>query len=246
MLKSDAAAIGRMRDALIERTALPALEAPWALAAMLVLALLHPLLGAIAVLAAALLLSTAILQALPIARLDRQRLRAADRVAAWWRGLSAAPLPPESASEREFIARITRAYETGDIDDVVALLTDDVMLAMPPLPLEYQGLELAARFLAAVVFRQGRTYRLVPIPANGQLALGAYLPDPGHRDRPRQQPPGARPRGRPDRGHDPFRRRRAPALRAPAHAARLTAGLARRQDVRPGTSRASGRPSGRR
>src|SRR5262245_22007338 len=40
MLKSDAAAIGRMRDALIERTALPALEAPWALAAMLVLALL--------------------------------------------------------------------------------------------------------------------------------------------------------------------------------------------------------------
>ena len=88
------------------------------------------------------------------------------------------PLPPDSAREQEFVARITRAYETGDIDDVVALLTDDVMLAMPPLSLEYQGRELAARFLAAVVFRQGRTYRLVPTRANGQLALAAYLPDP--------------------------------------------------------------------
>jgi RNA polymerase sigma-70 factor (ECF subfamily) len=88
------------------------------------------------------------------------------------------PPPPDSASEKELIARLTRAYETGDIDDIVALLTDDVLLAMPPLPLEYQGRELAARFLAAVAFRQGRTYRLVPTRANGQLALGAYLQDP--------------------------------------------------------------------
>ncbi len=89
------------------------------------------------------------------------------------------PPPPDSASERELVARLTRAYETGDIDDVVAVLTDDVWLAMPPLPLEYQGRELAARFLAAIAFRQGRTYRLVPTRANGQLALGAYLQDPG-------------------------------------------------------------------
>jgi RNA polymerase sigma-70 factor (ECF subfamily) len=88
------------------------------------------------------------------------------------------PPPPESASEREFLARITRAYETGDVDDVVALLTDDVILAMPPLPLEYQGRELAARFLATVAFRQGRTFRLVPTRANGQVALAAYVRDP--------------------------------------------------------------------
>jgi len=88
------------------------------------------------------------------------------------------PPPPDSASEKELIARLTRAYETGDIDDVVALLTDDVLLAMPPVPLEYQGRELAAQFLAAVAFRPGRTYRLVPTRANGQLALGAYLQDP--------------------------------------------------------------------
>jgi outer membrane murein-binding lipoprotein Lpp len=122
-LKSDAAAIGRVRDALIERTALPALEAPWAVAAMIVLALLHPLLGAIAVLAAALLLSTAILQALPIARLDRQRLRAADRVAGWWRGLSAAPLPPECARQWERVnaLHVAAAYT---LDRRVVLLRD--------------------------------------------------------------------------------------------------------------------------
>jgi hypothetical protein len=46
-------------------------------------------------------------------------------------------------------------------------------------PLEYQGRELAARFHAAVTFRQGRTYKLVSARANGQLAFGAYLRDPG-------------------------------------------------------------------
>ena len=38
--------------------------------------------------------------------------------------------------------------------------------------------DLAAAFHAAVTFRQGRTYRLVPTRANGQLALAAYLEDP--------------------------------------------------------------------
>jgi hypothetical protein len=50
---------------------------------------------------------------------------------------------------------------------------------MPPVPLEYQGRELAARFHAAVLFRQGRTYQLVQTRANGQLAFGLYLGDPG-------------------------------------------------------------------
>jgi RNA polymerase sigma-70 factor (ECF subfamily) len=89
------------------------------------------------------------------------------------------PPLPDSADEQAFIARLTRAYETGDVEDVVAMLTEDVLLAMPPLPLEYQGRELAAQFIATVVFRPGRTYLLVPTRANGQLALAAYVPDPG-------------------------------------------------------------------
>jgi RNA polymerase sigma-70 factor (ECF subfamily) len=49
---------------------------------------------------------------------------------------------------------------------------------MPPLPLEYQGRELAARFFGTIAFRGGRRYRLVPTRANGQPAFGVYLLDP--------------------------------------------------------------------
>ncbi len=97
------------------------------------------------------------------------------------RALSAGREPPPlpgSATEQELVERLTHAYETGDVDDVVALLTDDVLLAMPPLPLEYQGRELAARFLAAVAFRHGRSYRVIATRANGQPAFGMYLRDP--------------------------------------------------------------------
>jgi RNA polymerase sigma-70 factor, ECF subfamily len=88
------------------------------------------------------------------------------------------PPPPDSAIEAELVQRLTRAYETGDVDGLVALLTDDVWVRMPPVPLEYQGRQLAARFFAVVAFRQGRTYRLVATRANGQPAFGAYVRDP--------------------------------------------------------------------
>ncbi|UUV32989.1 RNA polymerase subunit sigma-70 [Amycolatopsis roodepoortensis] len=93
---------------------------------------------------------------------------------------SAAPEPPpaNSATERELVIRFTRAFEVGDVDGLVALLTDDVWLTMPPLPLEYQGRDLAARFHTAVTFRRGRTYRLMATRANGQPAFGMYIPDP--------------------------------------------------------------------
>jgi RNA polymerase sigma-70 factor, ECF subfamily len=86
------------------------------------------------------------------------------------------PPPPGSAVERELVERFTRAFEDGDVDDMVAMLTEDVWLTMPPLALEYQGRELAARFLAAV--RHGRSYRVVATRANGQPAFGVYVRDP--------------------------------------------------------------------
>jgi RNA polymerase sigma-70 factor (TIGR02960 family) len=89
----------------------------------------------------------------------------------------AAPAP-NSRAEQRLVARFTRAFATGDIDGLVELLTDDVLLAMPPLPLLYQGRELAARFHVAVTFRQGRTYRCVPTRANAQPAFGLYTQEP--------------------------------------------------------------------
>ena len=89
------------------------------------------------------------------------------------------PAAPESAAEKQLVERLTRAYEAGDVDGIIALFTDDAWLTMPPAPLEYQGRDPIARFLTQIAFRDGRTYRLVPTRANGQLAFGAYLREPG-------------------------------------------------------------------
>ena len=97
------------------------------------------------------------------------------------------PPPPESDGERALLARLTRAYETHDIDGLVALLADDVLLAMPPAPLEYQGHTLAARFLAAVVFQPGTEIRLIPARANGQPASACTG---AHRQTPASTRPG--------------------------------------------------------
>jgi RNA polymerase sigma-70 factor (TIGR02960 family) len=84
--------------------------------------------------------------------------------------------PPNSAAEQRLVARLTRAFEAADVAGIVALLTEDAWLTMPPLPLEYQGRDLAARFLS-LAFRRGRKYRLIATRANGQPAFGVYVSD---------------------------------------------------------------------
>jgi len=88
-----------------------------------------------------------------------------------------APLP-NSAVEEELVSRLVRAFEASDVDGIVALMTEDAWVRMPPVPLEYQGKDLARRFFATVAFRQGRRYRLIPTRANGQPAFGVYVRDP--------------------------------------------------------------------
>jgi len=86
------------------------------------------------------------------------------------------PPAPDSPAEQALVARFVRAYESGDVDALVALLTADVRVSMPPVPLEYQGRDVVARFYASVI--PSRTYDLVATRANGQLAFGAYLRAP--------------------------------------------------------------------
>ena len=88
------------------------------------------------------------------------------------------PPAPGSAAEQELVTRLVEAFEAADVDGIVALMTEDVWLRMPPVPLEYQGRELAREFFATVAFRRGRRYRMVPTRANGQPAFAVYLRDP--------------------------------------------------------------------
>ena len=87
------------------------------------------------------------------------------------------PPAPDSPAEQALAARFARAYESGNVDALVALLTEDISVAMPPIPLEYHGRDAVARFYASVI-SQDRPYDLVPTRANGQPAFGAYLRAP--------------------------------------------------------------------
>jgi RNA polymerase sigma-70 factor, ECF subfamily len=86
-----------------------------------------------------------------------------------------APLP-RSAREREVADQFAAAFAGGDVDGVVALLTEDAWFTMPPVTLEYRGPAAIAAFLRSIaVWRGPRRYRLVPVRANGQPAFGFYL-----------------------------------------------------------------------
>jgi RNA polymerase sigma-70 factor (TIGR02960 family) len=86
--------------------------------------------------------------------------------------------PPDraSASEREqALNAFVTAWEAADVDALVDVLTDDALLAMPPLPLEYVGPDAVGEFVRRL-FGSGRRYRFVRTQANGgQAAYGTYL-----------------------------------------------------------------------
>jgi RNA polymerase sigma-70 factor (TIGR02960 family) len=86
------------------------------------------------------------------------------------------PPAPDSRAERALLAKFVRAWESGDVDALVALLTADVSVSMPPIPLEYHGRDAVARFCASLMRR--RSHDLVPTRANGQPAFGAYVRAP--------------------------------------------------------------------
>jgi RNA polymerase sigma-70 factor (ECF subfamily) len=92
--------------------------------------------------------------------------------------LADAPLP-DSAEERALVARFATAFEAGDVPGVIALLTDDAVMTMPPEAAEYVGPQAIGRFLSTVPAAGAlERFRLMPTRANGQPAFGCYLEDP--------------------------------------------------------------------
>ena len=98
----------------------------------------------------------------------RERLPAADR--------ERAPRP-NSAGERRLVGRFADAVQSGDVDEIVSLLTDDALVTMPPQPLEYQGRDAIAAFMRHRAELRGAPLHVVPTRANTQPAFGCYLPD---------------------------------------------------------------------
>ncbi len=88
-------------------------------------------------------------------------------------GRDSAPAP-RSARERELTSRFADAFEAADAARLVALLTEDAWLTMPPEPLEYQGHAAIAGFFQTRPWWGTQVPRLVPSRANGQPAFGYY------------------------------------------------------------------------
>jgi len=83
---------------------------------------------------------------------------------------------PRSAAEAAVVGRFVDAFERFDLDRLVALLTEDARLAMPPEPAEFRGAPAIAGYLREHL--RGQELKLVPTRANGQPALVLYLADP--------------------------------------------------------------------
>lgn len=79
-----------------------------------------------------------------------------------------------SPSEEAIVSRFINAWSSADLDALIALLTENVFISMPPMPFEYEGRDLVARFCAGI-FGAGRRFDLVRTRANGQPAFGVYL-----------------------------------------------------------------------
>ena len=84
---------------------------------------------------------------------------------------------PKSAAEAEVVRRFVDAFEHFDLKRLVALLTDDARLTMPPDPLEFRGPAAIVGFLRQLPL-WGQDLKLITAGANNQPALVYYLPDP--------------------------------------------------------------------
>jgi RNA polymerase sigma-70 factor (TIGR02960 family) len=83
---------------------------------------------------------------------------------------------PQSPAEAAIVDRFVSAFERFELDELVALLTDNSRLTMPPEPGEHRGPRAIAGFL--LDSHLGMDLKFLPTRANGQPALVLYLSDP--------------------------------------------------------------------
>jgi RNA polymerase sigma-70 factor, ECF subfamily len=75
---------------------------------------------------------------------------------------------------REVVEGYVEAWDRGDIDGVVAMLTEDASFAMPPARSWYRGSEALTAFLGVGPLSGEWRWRHTPVSASGQPALAFY------------------------------------------------------------------------
>ncbi|NUT35803.1 MAG: sigma-70 family RNA polymerase sigma factor [Hamadaea sp.] len=76
---------------------------------------------------------------------------------------------------REIVASFAAAFERGDADALVKLLTEDVTWSMPPLAQWYSGIDAVMEFAVAVPITLCPSFRTLPVSANGQPSVAFYV-----------------------------------------------------------------------
>jgi RNA polymerase sigma-70 factor (ECF subfamily) len=84
----------------------------------------------------------------------------------------------DGPEERALVDRFVAAFSAQDVEAVLALMTDDAWVRMPPLPFEYRGTDAIRRFFTAIATHRQQVLDIIPTRANGQPAWGEYLRDP--------------------------------------------------------------------
>lgn len=77
----------------------------------------------------------------------------------------------------DLVERYIAAWERNDVDAVVAMLSEDARMSMPPLPSWYNGRHAIADFLRRYPLSDVHRWQMIPTSANGQPALAGYLWD---------------------------------------------------------------------
>ncbi|HEY4278577.1 MAG TPA: RNA polymerase subunit sigma-70 [Conexibacter sp.] len=79
---------------------------------------------------------------------------------------------------RVLVERYVRAWDDGDVNAIVDMLTADATLTMPPRPSWYRGRDAVGAFLAARPLSRERRWQHVPLRAAGQVGFAVWMAEP--------------------------------------------------------------------
>jgi RNA polymerase sigma-70 factor, ECF subfamily len=81
--------------------------------------------------------------------------------------------PPSEQRQRELLDRYVAAFQNADVDELVAVLTEDALYEMPPFLTWFQGSAAIGAFLGPHMRGFGKT-PVIRTTANGQPAVALY------------------------------------------------------------------------